>query len=142
MEKHMNIHKNDILFWAIWSLIISVILASVLFLPGCDSLAQKAAAEAKHAQKLAIENTAKIQGNANEIKTVNQSMTTFKTEIREEQNAYQKSQSAKFEKFEGSYESKQKNITNAVWPYVVIILALLFGFLWFYRGFGLFGRTR
>lgn len=138
----MNIHKNDILFWAIWFLIISVILAAILFLPGCDSLAQKAAAAAKQAQKIANENTSKIEGNANEIRTVNKTFTSFKTEIREEQNAFQKSQSSKFEKFEGSYESHQKNTTNAVWPYVVIILALLFGFLWFYRGFGLFGRTR
>jgi hypothetical protein len=102
-----------------------LILLLILWLisSGCESASSKAKQIAESANKQAAENKLAIEGNQNDIKTINTSISTITTNMEQINQSMTKSVSAQFEKFEGKYLNSQKNTTNSTW--MILGLALI-----------------
>lgn len=100
-----------------------IIVISICVLAGCESAASKAKQIAESANRQAAENKLAIQGNQNDIKTINTSISTITTSMEQINQSMTKSIATSFEKFEGKYLQLQKNTTNSTW--MVLGLALI-----------------
>jgi len=132
------------MFWASILCMLGALLMAVL-LWGCGGQAQRQQEELNHEFKTAIDATTKqtddqqnqIDGNGNNISTMSQKFvdiqtdidTKIETKIQKEQHAFQKSMSAKFENFKGTYLSKQTNSTNSIWYGIGLVIVCL-GFVY------------
>jgi hypothetical protein len=100
-----------------------VIFLIGIVLIGCESVASKAKQIAESANRQAAENKLSIQGNQNDIKTINTSISTITTSMEQINQSMSKSIATSFKSFEGKYLQSQKNTTNSTW--MVLGLALI-----------------
>lgn len=133
-------------FW--WGVLLFVwLMVLVVYCTGCGASATSDMPVETNT-KMIDENRSAIEGNANEIKTINVKVSSVENTVNSTNEAMEKAFKNEIGEVKGGLKNVQKNVTNSMWyAFGVLIIIGVVGLLglviilYFYRGFKGFGRT-